>query len=198
MTREKFEEVWKKIFLTLYDEITPHEEVYLKLHSKERIYKEYQKQKSYLKINYMKNPNTHLDRHKIAACMMYAIVKVQPVSIKRTVIVKKYFNKEKFPKKYSILNEYMAFYTALSIVESFRCYENGIEVHRKKNERPGVCQPATTNGEDYIYNTCLDLYLSRKKNKINILTFSNVFFLLETGIFPKPDEKNKITETLKY
>ena len=47
-----------------------------KVQTKYKIYKEYQKQKTFLKLNYMENPNTHLDRHKIAACMLYAIVKI--------------------------------------------------------------------------------------------------------------------------
>ena len=81
-----------------------------------------------------------------------------------------------------MLNEYLGLYTAFSIVESFRAYEQS-EENEVGFKRKGIVQPITANGEDYIYNTCLDLYLSRKKNKINVLTFANVFFLLETGSF---------------
>lgn len=187
MTKEKFDEVWDNIFLKTYDEITPNESVYIKRNTKRKVYKIYQKEKTYLKKNYMQNPNTHLDRHKIAACMMYAIVMVQPVRIRKMCIWNKFINKEKFEPRYLMLNEYLGVYTALSIVESFRQYEDSLEDGKVLFKRNGICQPVTTNGEDYIYNTCLDLYLSRKNNNINILTFANVFFLLETGKFAEEE-----------
>lgn len=182
MTNEKFEDIWNNIILGLYNEITPQDDLYIKARSKKKIFKKYQKQKTYLKLNYMENPNTHLDRHKIAACMLYAIVKVHPIRIKRISIWKNYLNGKKFTPQYLMLNEYLGLYTAFSIVESFRTYEQS-EENEVGFKRKGIVQPITTNGEDYIYNTCLDLYLSRKKNKINVLTFANVFFLLETGSF---------------
>lgn len=182
MTNEKFEDIWNNIILGLYNEITPQDDLYIKARSKKKIFKKYQKQKTYLKLNYMENPNTHLDRHKIAACMLYAIVKVHPIRIKRISIWKNYLNGKKFTPEYLMLNEYLGLYTAFSIVESFRAYEQS-EENEVRFKRKGIVQPITANGEDYIYNTCLDLYLSRKKNKINVLTFANVFFLLETGSF---------------
>lgn len=182
MTNEKFEDIWNNIILGLYNEITPQDDLYIKARSKKKIFKKYQKQKTYLKLNYMENPNTHLDRHKIAACMLYAIVKVHPIRIKRISIWKNYLNGKKFTPEYLMLNEYLGLYTAFSIVESFRAYEQS-EENEVGFKRKGIVQPITANGEDYIYNTCLDLYLSRKKNKINVLTFANVFFLLETGSF---------------
>ena len=182
MTNEKFEDIWNNIILGLYNEITPQDDLYIKARSKKKIFKKYQKQKTYLKLNYMENQNTHLDRHKIAACMLYAIVKVHPIRIKRISIWKNYLNGKKFTPEYLMLNEYLGLYTAFSIVESFRAYEQS-EENEVGFKRKGIVQPITTNGEDYIYNTCLDLYLSRKKNKINVLTFANVFFLLETGSF---------------
>lgn len=182
MTNEKFEDIWNNIILGLYNEITPQDDLYIKARSKKKIFKKYQKQKTYLKLNYMENPNTHLDRHKIAACMLYAIVKVHPIRIKRISIWKNYLNGKKFTPEYLMLNEYLGLYTAFSIVESFRAYEQS-EENEVGFKRKGIVQPITANGEDYIYNTCLDLYLSWKKNKINVLTFANVFFLLETGSF---------------
>lgn len=191
MTNEKFEDIWENIILKLIKEIIPQEDIYIARRSQKRIYKEYQKQKTFLKLNYMENQHTHLDRHKIASCMLYAIVKVQPVRVKKLSICKMYFSKKIYDPKFLLLNEYLGLYTAFSIVESFRMYEKSIE----KNmvfPRAGICQPLTSNGEDYIYNTCLDLYLSRKRNNINILTFANVLFLLETGTFP-----SKKNETMK-
>ena len=138
----------------------------------------------------MEDVNTHLDRHKIAACIMSAIVKVQPIKIKKRNLLRRYFDKKPYEKKFTLLNEYLALYTALSVVESFR--QDDIKNQRMGFDRPGVCQPMTTNGESYIHNTCLDLYFAKRHNKINVLTFANVFFLLETGKFV--EEKQNIVE----
>lgn len=181
MTKEKFNEIWCNILLPIYDEISLKANVYIRPFAKEIAYRKYQKKKTYLKINYMQNPNTHLDRHKIAACMMYAIVSSHPILIKPSAIWNKYVKKEKFPIKHLLLNEYLGIYTALSIVQSFKMYNEGQD-NDNVNQKI-INMPITTNGEDYIYNTCLDLYLSKKKKNINVLTFANVFFLLETGTF---------------
>lgn len=184
MTNEKFEDIWDNIILKLFDEITPQKDVFIASRSKYKIYKEYQKQKTFLKLNYMENPNTHLDRHKIAACMLYAIVKVQPIRIKKVSIWRNFWGNKRYSYSFLMLNEYLGLYTAFSIVESFREYEQSID-KCATFQRSGIKLPMTCNGEDYIYNTCLDLYLSKKKNKINILTFANVLFLLEIGEFPE-------------
>ena len=184
MTNENFEDIWDNIILKLFDEITPQKDVFIASRSKYKIYKEYQKQKTFLKLNYMENPNTHLDRHKIAAGMLYAIVKVQPIRIKKVSIWRNFWCNKRYSYSFLMLNEYLGLYTAFSIVESFREYEQSID-KCATFQRSGIKLPMTCNGEDYIYNTCLDLYLSKKKNKINILTFANVLFLLEIGEFPE-------------
>lgn len=190
MTNEKFEDIWDNIILKLFSEMTPQKDVFIAPRSKKKIFKEYQKQKTFLKLNYMENPNTHLDRHKIAACMLYAIVKVRPIKIKKFSVWRKFISGTRYTPEFLMLNEYLGLYTAFSIIESFRVYEQSIDKDITF-PRNGISQPITTNGEDYIYNTCLDLYLSRKKNKINILTFANVFFLLEIGKFPvKENDKS--------
>lgn len=190
MTNEKFEDIWDNIILKLFSEMTPQKDVFIAPRSKKKIFKEYQKQKTFLKLNYMENPNTHLDRHKIAACMLYAIVKVRPIKIKKFSVWRKFISGTRYTPEFLMLNEYLGLYTAFSIIESFRVYEQSIDKDITF-PRNGISQPITINGEDYIYNTCLDLYLSRKKNKINILTFANVFFLLEIGKFPvKENDKS--------
>ena len=188
MKKSKFDEIWDNVIIPIYDEISPREDFYIKRNAKNRIYKQYQKQKNFIKFNYMEDVHKHLDRHKVGACLMYAIVKVQPIVIKKKVLISKFIHKESYSYKYTLLNEHLALYTALSVIESFRQYDikNNIETFK----RPGVCKPMTTNGESYIYNTCLDLYFSKRRDNINVLTFANVFFLLETGEFLEEENKD--------
>lgn len=74
------------------------------------------------------------------------------------------------------MNEALAFFTALSIIESYKEYgiDDKIEMSRRS-----IILPETFNQSDYSKNTFIDLYFSKRSKKINILTFSNVFFLLE-------------------
>ena len=60
-----------------------------------------------------------VDRHKIAACMMYAIVMVSPIEIKNSIILKKYINIENFPREMQILvSSIMVNYLSLLIRSS--------------------------------------------------------------------------------
>ena len=182
MTREVFDELWKHIILSIFNDMNKNNVLHLKKDAKEKVYKQYQNKKTYIKDNYMLSCNTHLDRHKIASCVLYAIMQVYPIEVNLSMIKKKHDSKEMFPKEYQLLNEYLALYTAFSIIESFRQYG----IHHSEEEFPTkgfnrhkISIPNTSNGQDYIYNTCLDLYFSKQKKNINVLTFSNVFFLLE-------------------
>lgn len=182
MKADKFDELWENVVLPIYKEMNKEGILSLKRSARKRVYKEYQRKKTYIKQNYMKNENTHLDRHKIAACMLFAIMKVYPIRVKLSAVWEKYCAKERFGKEYELLNEYLSLYTAFSIIESFRGYEASVteeEYPAKGFLRNKISLPETSNGQDYLYNTCLDLYFSKQKKCINVLTFSNVFFLLE-------------------
>ncbi len=182
MKRDKFDELWNNIVLPIYDEMNEYDILFLKRNAKQKIYREYQRKKSFVKENYMLCGNTHLDRHKIAACIVYAIVKVSPIKVSLRIKWEKYRLKRYFSREYELLNEYLALYTAFSIIESFRLYGESHkedEYPTKGFKRNQINLPKTSNGQDYLYNTCLDLYFSKQKNNINVLTFSNVFFLLE-------------------
>lgn len=178
MTYNKFSEIWDNIFLPLYLEFNNNNAFYLKKAAKQRIYNLYQRKKTFLKKNYMADSTTHLDRHKVAACMMYAIIVARPVKMRIGRLWHHFRTGKVISWQYVMSNEYLALLTALAIICSFEQYD--------KNQNDRNCTitiPNTKNGEDYIYNTCLDLYLARKTKNINVLTFANVFFLLETGLF---------------
>lgn len=182
MKKDKFDELWNCIVLPIFDDMNVDGILILKKNAKEKVYRQYQKEKTFVKTNYMLTENTHLDRHKIASCVLYAIMRVYPVQISMSAIWKKRKGKERFNREYQLLNEYLSLYTAFSIIESFRQYEfshQDEEYPAKGFIRNRISVPETSNGQDYLYNTCLDLYFSKQRNKINVLTFSNVFFLLE-------------------
>ncbi len=182
MKKDKFDELWDYVVLSIFDDMNVDGTLTLKRNARKRVYSQYQKEKTFVKTNYMIDEDTHLDRHKIASCVLYAIMKVYPVHVKMSVIWKTYKKKEKLDKEYQLLNEYLSLYTAFSIIESFRQYgidHQDEEYPTKGFVRNKISMPDTSNGKDYLYNTCLDLYFSKQRHKINVLTLSNVFFLLE-------------------
>lgn len=189
MTKEKFNEIWDHIVLVHSEQLKNlYGDFVIPKRTKRRVYKKYQKTKTFVKTNYMENPKKYLDRHKIAASMMYAIVSVSPVRITGREKWRKFLKNEKFSSECTLLNEYLGFYTAISIIESFREYH---AIKEKKLEQLQRIQfPGTNKEGDYVYNTCLDLYLSKKKNKISVLAYANIFFLLEVGNF-STESKNK-------
>ena len=118
----------------------------------------------------------HIDRHKIAAVMLKAIMEVYPVRISVRHILRLWRRKEPLAEKYIYANETLALYTALSIVENFSaCTADGTPA----TAHSPITLPATFNDSHYDLNTYIDLYFSKRTKQINILTFANVFFLLE-------------------
>ena len=124
----------------------------------------------------MNDSQQNIDRHKIAACMMKAILEVYPLKVSFRHILELWRGKSRLEDKYIYANETLAFYTALSILENYKDYcidgTNG-EVH------PSIKIPKTYNESDYLFNTYIDLYFGKREKKINVLSFANIFFLLE-------------------
>lgn len=54
----------------------------IKANIKKSIYRNYQKKRDFIKYNYMsRKTSVALDRHKVAACMVYAILKTNPFKV---------------------------------------------------------------------------------------------------------------------
>lgn len=177
MERETYDRIWEKIVEPVYENISDGDPyMTLDLNRKERIYKKYIKIRDKIKKKYMEDPLGNIDRHKIASIMMAAIVDIYPVRISCRYIFGLWKDKKEIDQRYIYVNETLALFTALSIIESYKDYGIDGKVER---ERKSIVLPETFNESDYVTNTCIDLYFSKRSNKMNVLTFSNVFFLLE-------------------
>lgn len=116
--------------------------------------------------SYIKNSiviTSEMDRHKICACLAYAIIKYAPFSIS-----KRGYNLENL----FYANELLGVYSAISLLE---CYTQNVKI---------IFPPTyyTANDIDpYIKTLCTSLYVSKnsKHLKYNILSFANILFLLE-------------------
>lgn len=146
------------------------------------IYKNYQSKRDYIRSNYMsKKADVSLDRHKVASCMIYAILKTKPLKINRFI--------PNLPEKILLSNEYLAFFVALNIIEMYR-------IDKMKDEgNSGLYQivvPKTyhENSEPentYESNFCKSLYYLSMENieKFDVFAYADILFLLEkyTDIF---------------
>lgn len=139
---------------------------------KKKIFYFYQKKRDYIRSNYMtKEYNVALDRHKVASCMLYAILKVKPFSVNRNV---------KLDEKLLLANEYLAFYVALNIIENYRMSVDG-----KQEDECQILLPETyqemKGSTDYLSNMCRNLYFLSvyDVDKYDVLAYSNILFLLE-------------------
>lgn len=140
------------------------------------IYRNYQKKRDFIKYNYMsKEIPVALDRHKVAACMVYAILKANPMKVNMWI--------PNLPEKIVLANEYLAFYTALNIIEMYKLDEfndDGVDADYQ------IIVPKTYHEDKNAQNTyesnlCKAWYYIRIDDieKFDALGYSNVFFLLE-------------------
>ncbi len=137
-----------------------------------KIFEYYQEMRDYIRCNYMsKKIDVALDRHKVAACMMYAILKAKPLKINRKI--------PSLDEKILLANEYLALYVALNIVVMYK-----MDQCQLKEGEYEILFPETYFNDpsnDYVTNYCRTLYyVSRENlNKFEVLAHSNILFLLE-------------------
>ena len=147
-----------------------------------KIYHYYEQKRLTIRRYFMQLETHPMDRHKIAAVMIYAILKSRPFKVNDTI--------PDLPNQLLMANEYLAFYVALSIIESYKqdeCLSLGVnEADILENQSKWkLSLPRTYHGniemrgEEYIDNTCKALYYLRNPERFDVFAYSNILFLLE-------------------
>ncbi len=139
---------------------------------RKKIFYFYQKKRDYIRSNYMtKEYNVALDRHKVASCMLFAILKARPFSVNRNV---------ELDERLLLANEYLAFYAALNIIANYRMSVDG-----RQEDACQILFPETYQEKigsiDYLSNMCRNLYFLSMEDidRYDVLAYSNILFLLE-------------------
>lgn len=141
-----------------------------------KIYNNYQNKRDFVISNYMSKKSTvALDRHKVASCMIYAILKAKPIKVKRWV--------NNLPEKVLLSNEYLAFFVALNIIEMYKTdekRENGI-MDEYQIIIPKTYHEDCSKNNTYESNFCKSLYYISIKNmkQYDIFAYADILFLLE-------------------
>ena len=117
---------------------------------------------------YMAEESKPMDRHKIAANMMIAILKARPIKINLMI--------PNLPLELLLANEYLSFCCALDIVEIYR--------RDAGNEKFSLILPGTYIEEEddrtsYIQNICKALYYIHKPSLSDTLAYANILFMIE-------------------
>lgn len=186
MTREKFAELWEQVGNAAQDIVNTYPKVIaFNSQKKDYIEYEYEKFKSFCKEKHMISPSEseeslRIDRHKVASCIAGAILSTKPLEY----VEQK--NGESMPRILYLANETLAFFSALAIVKSFIRADTSNKAKldselKKVFLKEGFIFPTPAH-DDYLPWV---LYLLQEGSKIgfNVLSFSNILYLLETYTF---------------
>jgi hypothetical protein len=183
--RESYDKIWKEI---ISEEISNYRKTYINLiekmaYAKEEIWNEYVKLNDYCKVNYMQQAEGKIDRHKVAACYMIAIMITKPVKV-----VGKIDNKE-IPLA---INEQLAITVGLSIVRAFvlAAIERAKEEGKISSDdakalslkfEDGIKIPCgdLVNHGSYLENYARELDYAASDGKLCILSLAHELYLLE-------------------
>lgn len=140
----------------------------------------------------MLNVGGKLDRHKVCACYMYAII--------RADVLRCRLADSAGEECYLALNENLAITTGLSLLRAFaiasivhskRYTDEEKEEYRKRIDN-GIIYPKCNYG-DYRSSFAAELHYTRMENSYNVLSLANTLFLLETNTL-RIEEANKQEE----
>lgn len=177
--RESYEDIWEKLInnqICYYQK--RYSDISTSLNSKEEIWQEYVHFNLHCKKYYMQDCYGLLDRHKVCACYMYAIVKAEPL--------KSFLFDKKTNGKYFSLNEHLAITVGMSLLRAF--VFSSIETNSQMPEQEkqglyrkidkGILFPECNHG-NYRDNFVAELHFANEEKNYNILSLANTLFLLE-------------------
>lgn len=152
---------------------------------KQEIWNNYQALRDKCKSKYMSKNSNVIDRHKVCACMMLAVVKARPF------IYTGDLREDEDDECFDTPNEQLAITVGLSLLRGFiinsTCDYEGKEKSKQQMQldkeifKDGFMFPnqAEVYHGEYRNNFAIELYYTDKDNCYNILSLSNTLFLLE-------------------
>lgn len=175
MTYNDFDFFYNQIIQKFYEELQVIDKKSfggkaIKLNSKRKklIYHYYEDFRKDIRSMYMREEKKPMDRHKIASNMMCSILKSGIILVNRKI--------PKLPIELLLANEYVAFYSAINILELYK--------QDKINDNSySIILPDTyinaNNENAYVENVCKALYYTKNFHISEIFAYANVLFMLE-------------------
>lgn len=177
--RTSYDKIWSVLIKpTMEDYSNRFSEIVIAHNAQEVIWQEYVKFNKHCKLQYMQDMCGKLDRHKVCACYIYAIVKANVMSCKLA--------DSDTEKSYLALNENLAITVGMSLLRAFVLTSIESSDHLTVSEKElyssridnGVVFPECNHGI-YRENFASELHYSDLERNYNILSLANTLFLLE-------------------
>ena len=178
--RDSYQQLWEKVIApTIQDYANRFAGLCCAHDAKEAIWKKYVYFNSHCKSRYMQDPTGKLDRHKVCACYMYAIVSANVLSCKLADTDDE--------RKYLALNENLAITAGMSLLSAFILSAIDCSTHLTDADKSlyrsrmakGIVFPKCNHGT-YRKNFAAELHYTQEENAYNVLALANTLFLLET------------------
>ena len=172
MKNETFDIIWREGILKKGKRIVDGNvgKVEFDEKSKNRILNEYNKLRDYCKVSYMRDPDGLLDRHKVCACLIIAIIKASPLID---------VNSEGLSELKTIYNENLAVSVGLTLLRQYIINAHSQDEQYIKIFEKGFRFPETERDTRYQELLCLMLYYDIENNHYSILGLANILFLIE-------------------
>lgn len=179
--KDCYDKTWKEIISPIIARYAIVSWINVKENIQDDIWSYYKEFNMHCRETYMATGNKKLDRHKVAACYMFAILKTDPF-----IISKKDISED----MRIVATEHFAISVGLSILKSFLISkydendkEKSLEVWEKErkifqNDFVFPCDDEIRHG-DYRNNFAMELYFTKIEKTYNILSLSHSLYFLE-------------------
>lgn len=176
--KSAFDKVWDSIVQTveLINESHPERVLEIREGAKDAIWETYRSFNAFCRKHYMDSEADRVDRHKVCACYMFAILKGGLINNQEL---------ESDSKKY-LFDEKIAVTVGMTLLRAFTISaidksEHSVQEKQLLKERieNGIAFPKTNHG-NYRTNFEIELYHTKTEENYNILSLSNTLYLLET------------------
>ncbi len=177
--KNSYNDVWNIIISpTIRDYQNRFAEITVAHNAQEIIWEEYTKFNLHCKTTYMQDASGKLDRHKVCACYMFAIVKAGVLGCRLA--------DSDTERSYLALNENLAITVGMSLLRAFvlssiksseELPDNVKEIYRNRID-DGIVFPECNHGV-YRENFVSELHYTNDERNYNVLSLANTLFLLE-------------------
>lgn len=182
LDRESYEQIWEKL---IKEEMDNYQKDYsglirIEANAKDGIWEAYSALNRYCRLSYMSSPDKKLDRHKVAACYMIAIVQSKPM---------RFLGEYKSSEILVAVNEMLAITVGFSIVCAFAVSAAKNNKSLTEEEKNNICDcfesglwiPTNkyVNHGEYYQNFANELRLECADGRLGVLSLAHELFLLE-------------------
>ncbi|MDR3001771.1 MAG: hypothetical protein LBU89_10965 [Fibromonadaceae bacterium] len=178
MKDAKFDEIWDKTIKPILDyKLSRDSQLYAtdgtsnKSEARRDMESWYNSSRGRIKIEFMRQANKLIDRHKICACIYKSIAETKILKIKGGTL-----------EKDMLVNAEVAFLASCVVLSSFMrddakgVNDTGFELFLDNRKMP--CFPACKNSDSndsYVVQTLKSLYHDQRYSSLSVLVLANVF-----------------------